>query len=165
MSRIDPVSRLMSKINKNGPIIKPHLGPCWTWKASFTHNGYGRFKYQGKTVLAHRYSYTVLKGPIPEGLTLDHICRNTACVNPDHLEPVTMKVNVLRGDTITAANSVKTHCNMGHELSGENLFIRSDGRRRCRTCERASQKRLRATEKFRVKHAAYERERRARKKT
>lgn len=134
---------------------------CWLWVASLTAGGYWRFKSGGIMRMAHRVSYEMLVGPIPRGLTLDHLCRNRRCVRPDHLEPVTMRINILRGETITAANASKTACHHGHTLAGDNLFVRRDGRRRCRTCERNSQRRLRATPEYRVRHAAYERHRRA----
>lgn len=136
-------------------------GGCWVWTAAITNNGYGRVKIKGKTVVAHKAVFQLLVGPVRDGLTLDHKCRNRACVNPDHLEPVTMRVNVLRGETITGANSRKSHCHVGHPLAGDNLFIRNDGRRRCKTCEAASQRKLRSKPAFKARHAAYERNRRA----
>ena len=90
---------------------------CWLWTGSFS--GYGRIAEGGrysKTLLAHRVAYELLVGPIPEGLTIDHLCKNTRCVNPTHLEVVTFGVNVLRGDTVTGNNARKTHCNNGHPL-------------------------------------------------
>lgn len=161
------IARLWAKVDKNGP-VPPHrsdLGPCWAWTASLTHNGYPRFKHGGVTYVAHRVVYELLVGPIPDGLELDHLCRNTHCVNPKHCEPVTPRVNVLRGETIVAENAAKTHCKRGHPLSGDNLFVRRDGRRRCRTCERASAKRQRNTDEYRAAHAAAERDRRATRRT
>jgi hypothetical protein len=146
--------RLWSKVEKSDE-------GCWLWLASVTGGGYGRFKHSGRMHVAHRVVYEQMVGPIPAGLTLDHLCRNRRCVRPDHLEPVTMRENVLRGNTITAANSKKTHCVRGHHLSGEALLIRRDGRRRCQICEYASQRRLRQKPEFKQRHAAYERMRRA----
>jgi hypothetical protein len=153
MKKVAPINRLFAFVNKDD-------SGCWNWTGAVTNNGYGRFKLKGKTVVAHRAAYELLRAPIVAGLSLDHLCRNRLCVNPDHLEPVSMRTNVLRGETITARNAAKTHCNHGHSLSGENLFVRKDGRRRCRACERASQRRLRNTEAYRPRHAAYERNRR-----
>jgi hypothetical protein len=97
--------------------------------------GYGKFTIStGIKILAHRYAYLMFKGEIPEGLTIDHLCRFTSCVNPDHLEAVTLKVNILRGGTIFAVNSRKTHCHRGHPLEGRNLRINKKGERNCRAC-------------------------------
>jgi hypothetical protein len=110
---------------------------CWVWQLSLTTGGYGQIripelKRQGP---AHRVYYERLVGPIPEGLELDHLCRNRACVNPSHLEPVTHQVNGLRGVGPCAENARKTHCIRGHELAGANLYVRRDtGRRQCKAC-------------------------------
>lgn len=116
---------------------EPNSG-CWLWAGGVTGSGYGAFWLNGKVELAHRISYEIHKGPIPVELELDHLCRNTFCVNPDHLEAVTARTNTLRGNTITAANAQKTHCHRGHEFSADNthLQLRKDGRfaRRCRAC-------------------------------
>jgi hypothetical protein len=145
-----------ARVNRSVP------GGCWYWLGSFFRDGYGRFKHGGRDDVAHRVSYELAKGPIPDWLELDHLCRNRGCVNPAHLEAVTGRVNVLRGETIVRTNAEKTHCSKGHPLSGDNLFIRRDGRRRCRTCERASQQRLRARPDAKRRHAEVERQRRHR---
>lgn len=112
---------------------------CWVWKGAKGYKGYGALTYVGKITPAHRYSYEYYKGPIPQGLVIDHLCRNTLCVNPDHLEPVTTKTNLLRGISFSAKNAVKTHCNHGHPFEGDNLRI-SNGERVCRTCRKESSK-------------------------
>ena len=121
--------RFMSKVRKTSG--------CWEWAAGRTPAGYGKFYLGGKTVLAHRVSYELHVGRIPKGLNLDHLCRNRACVNPAHLEPVTVRTNLLRGDTLAAANSVKTHCINGHEFNDANTYRVPDGSRMCRVCMRA----------------------------
>jgi len=135
---------------------------CWAWTGSILGNGYGRIWHKNKAKLVHRFSYEWHVGPIPPSLQIDHLCRNRACCNPAHLEAVTGRVNVLRGNTITAANSVKTHCKRGHELAGANVYLNA-GHRVCRECQKMHQKVSRDTDEYRAKHAAYERERRHRK--
>lgn len=88
---------------------------CWEWIGTVNSGGYGSFN-DGRQFKAHRWSYARFKGPIPPSLTLDHLCRNRRCVNPDHLEPVTNRENILRGNGPTAENARKTHCKRGHPL-------------------------------------------------
>ena len=109
---------------------------CWIWDKSIGSHGYGVIYYEHKLWLAHRLVYTFYKGMIPNGLTIDHLCLNQRCVNPDHLEAVTMGINVLRGNAITAINKRKTHCNRGHEYTTDNL-VQSERYRRCRICDNA----------------------------
>lgn len=116
---------------------------CWNWKGA-TLRGYGRFRYFGHYIQAHRAAWLLLVGPIPESLELDHLCRNRSCVNPSHLEPVTGRENKLRGDTVNARNAHKSECLRGHPLSGENLYVGPDGKRQCRMCGRERVKRWRA---------------------
>ena len=110
---------------------------CWNWKLSLDKDGYGRIKVNRKKIGAHRFSYELIKGEIPEGLQLDHICKNKACVNPDHLEAVTCDENIKRAENqVTTINSRKTHCPKGHPYSGDNLFFVKSGHRGCKTCHR-----------------------------
>lgn len=109
---------------------------CWLWTAALTAGGYARFKVDGKTRVAHRWLYEQVVGPIPSGLQLDHLCRTTACVRPDHLEVVTCRENLLRGDTFQAMHSKKTHCHRGHEFTPENIITRGEYWRECRECNR-----------------------------
>lgn len=119
-------------------------GDCWEWTGGTNDAGYGLIRLEGRRNVTHRVSWRWLVGPIPDGLTLDHLCRNRRCVNPDHLEAVAMGTNILRGYGPTAKNARKRQCNLGHALNGENLIIHPDGRRDCRRCRLASQRRRRA---------------------
>lgn len=125
-------------------------GGCWTWKSLLNGDPdeYASFDVDGKQTYVHRWSYERHVGPIPKGMQIDHLCRNRACSNPEHLEPVTPRENVLRGDTIVAINAAKTECVNGHPLSGENLYVAptDDGRRHrsCRTCRREASRRYEA---------------------
>ena len=117
-------------------IPEPNSG-CWFWLGTLTAAGYGVIGVNYKKFYAHRLSYEAFKGNIPEGLEIDHLCRVRCCVNPDHLEAVTHRVNNQRGDTgkaTGARNKAKTHCPRGHPYSGLNLYVSSKGARHCRTC-------------------------------
>jgi len=109
--------------------------PCWLWTGMDNGHGYGLLKVNRRKLMAHRLVYQMLAGPIPEGLQIDHLCRVHRCVNPAHLEPVTCRENLLRGETFQAANAAKTHCIRDHEFTPENTRLVPGGRA-CRTCER-----------------------------
>jgi hypothetical protein len=113
-------------------------GDCWEWTAYRDAAGYGIFQL-GKTGprKAHRVSWALTNGEPDPALVIDHLCRNRACVNPDHMEQVTQRSNVLRGTAPAAQQARRTECRHGHPLSGSNLMV-SRGRRICRTCHRAS---------------------------
>ena len=115
---------------------------CWNWIGAKSKTGnvyYGFIGVARKNALAHRTMYQLERGEIPQGMTLDHLCRNTLCVNPEHLEPVPMRENTLRGTSPVARNAQKTHCDHGHEFSEENTSWVQDkyGRvRHCKECVR-----------------------------
>ena len=109
---------------------------CWMWTSRLDGSGYGKMKLDGKEWGAHRLIYEELIEPIPEGLELDHLCRNHACVNPAHLEPVTHIENCRRGvcgAVTTARQTAKTHCPYRHEYTPENTYT-PNGHRNCRKC-------------------------------
>lgn len=124
---VAPLDRFMAFVRKqdNG---------CWEWTGSKDRGGYGRFSYERKPVLAHRWIHEKINGPVPDGLQLDHLCRNRSCVNPNHLEVVTQRENMMRGDGPSAKHARKTHCTYGHEFTEENTYRHKGNRRMCRTC-------------------------------
>lgn len=141
-----------NRLRRNGSMDDPLVVPesarfwafvdksekCWTWQGHRTASGYGTFSREGRrTEYAHRYAYMEAKGPIPDGLHLDHLCRNTPCVRPSHLEAVTPRENTLRGDGPTSKNARKTHCIRGHEFTPDNTYTRGS-RRECQECRRAA---------------------------
>lgn len=143
--RRDLERRFWKKVS-SGPIpgYAPHLGPCWLWQAAIS-SGYGVFAVsRTKKVRAHRLAYELSIGPIPDGLTLDHLCRVTRCVRPTHLEPVTMTTNSLRGISPPAQNARKAHCKHGHAFNAVNThysYRQGTLRRRCRACGRVRSRR------------------------
>ena len=139
-----PVERFWRLVQKGGP------DECWPW-LGWIHSGYGYLSIGPRRVGAHRFSYELHHGPIPAGLVIDHTCHNGTgcrldtecphrrCVNPVHLDVATRRTNTIRGNTITAANFLKTHCPQGHPYEGDNLLVTS-GHRHCRTCHRERQR-------------------------
>lgn len=120
---------------------------CWPWQRSL-RDGYGVYWNGKKNVAAHRFAYSIACGSLQDGLVIDHLCRNRACINPNHLRQVTNRQNLVENSEAAAAAGVaKTHCKRGHELSGANLRFNSSGTRRCRTCDAAWNREYRARRK------------------
>lgn len=110
------------------------VNDCWEWNMAQNNKGYGSIRWNHQTKVAHRAVYELLVGDIPEGLTLDHLCLNKKCVNPNHLEPVANRENNARGNSRSAVNARKTHCLNGHEYNKLNTYINRSGGRWCKTC-------------------------------
>ena len=131
--------RFWAKVDKNGPVpdYRPDLGPCWMWTAALYSNGYGCFTLTigslYTTRRAHRIAYEYRIGRIPDGLTLDHLCRIRSGVNPSHLEPVSVRENILRGTSFSARHAAVQHCPRGHPYYEANTTPRKTGRG-CRAC-------------------------------
>lgn len=118
---------------------------CWDWMPGSTL--YGLLRIQGERVYAHRVAYELAHGQIPDGLVIDHLCRNTRCVNARHLEAVTHAVNIHRGTNPRIVAHQENRCLRGHPLEGWNAKPRADGTRQCRRCLNDGQRRRRAAQR------------------
>jgi hypothetical protein len=119
-------------------------GDCWEWQGTRMHRGHGQVALRGRMYLVHRISYSYFRAEIPEGLILDHLCRNPPCFNPWHVEPVTIAENTRRG---IQSFQTRTHCLRGHELTPENVGMYRRGQFFCRTCRRETVRANRARRK------------------
>lgn len=109
-------------------------GCCWIWTGPLS-GPYASFSVGRRSVLGHRWVWEFTNSPIPEGLTVDHLCRVKRCVNPSHMEIVTQRVNGERSDSAAALNSRKTECVNGHPFDAANTYTPPGGARRvCRAC-------------------------------
>ncbi len=133
---------IREKLNGMSPLqrflrsVKKKKG-CWGWRGATTKFGYGQLTNGGKHEMAHRLSYKLFVGALAKGMTIDHLCGNTSCVNPKHLEQVTQRENTLRGNAVTAKNARKTRCQNGHEFNSSNTRMSVDGKRICKICRRS----------------------------
>lgn len=128
------IEMLMPRMQKK---IKVTPSDCWEWTAA-TNRGYGIIQVNGKARKAHRVAWETIRGPIPTGLVIDHQCRNTLCVNPDHLRVVTSRVNTVENSrSVQALNAAKTHCVKGHPFTDENTYLFTEGRS-CMECRRTT---------------------------
>lgn len=108
---------------------------CWLWTGGVTGGGYGYYWAEGRMRRAHRYAYEAVVGPIPDGMDLDHLCRVRTCVNPDHLEPVTRRENLLRGATTVALAALGV-CRRGIHIGDAHVYEAASGKRHCKSCAR-----------------------------
>jgi len=145
-----PIGRKHPNVQSLGVLFWRHVlktETCWEWSGG-TNNGYGRFHHTSiGSVYAHRLAYEMVRGPIPDGLSIDHLCRNTRCVNPDHLEAVPIKENILRGTSPSAQHAIKTHCVAGHLFDDENTYRPARGGRECKACRKEAWERFKAKRK------------------
>jgi len=147
----DPMTRFAPKVERVE-------SGCWIWRAARLSAGYGLFYWNKKYGRAHIYSFETFRFKVPEGLELDHLCRNPLCVNPFHLEAVTHRINMLRGSGAAARNAKKTHCPRGHPYSPENTIphiVRGKYIGRvCKICKHAYDKQYNAKYQAARKQAA-----------
>lgn len=144
----EALSRVLGRIEKSSPSANVS-GECWIFKGCLTGGGYGMTRRRGKGVYTHRFVYQMTKGEIPPELSLDHLCRNRSCCNPEHLEPVTNQENIRRG----AASVVRAwpkHCSRGHDVCHENNLYSKDKPRRvgCKACLREKTRERRLNERL-----------------
>lgn len=123
------LDRFMDKVDKTGT--------CWLWKSCLNEWGYSRFSVRGKPQLAHRVSYEHFRESIPKGLVIDHLCRVPRCVNPEHLEVVTNKINLMRGISQSAINARKKV-----SICGKPFDYTKNGKRFCSNCDRLKYEKL-----------------------
>jgi hypothetical protein len=144
-------SRFLAKVHTDGPTpdVRPELGPCHVWTASLdVRGGYGQFRLGGRIRKAHQLALELAGVEIPAGHEVDHLCRNHACVRPEHLEPVVRRENFLRGNHPTAVSVRTNRCQSNrHDLTEDNTIRRTAAKRECRACDNEGQRRRHAARK------------------
>lgn len=151
--RSDPRPYRRNTAEKFWMFVDKSNGPnaCWPWRRPLKPNGYGQFKLEGLNWGSHRLAWVLTNGEVPDGLVIDHLCRNRGCCNPAHMEPVTNAENVLRGIGVTAQNAAMTHCAQGHPLTGDNMRrVGAKKQRSCVTCVRARARAAKAARKVAI---------------
>lgn len=124
--------------------VDPDTG-CWIWQSCIDQYGYAKARRGGDRA-GHRLSYATFVGVIPDGLQIDHLCRVKSCVNPQHLEPVTLRENMMRRWVAVRPfqGRIRDHCKKGHPYAGSNLYITPTGKRDCRACRKEASRRYQA---------------------
>lgn len=141
MKRKPLEQRFLDKVNKTKS--------CWLWTASTDRAGYGHFHYKGKQMMAHRMSLLIHGIELIEGLSVNHLCKKTSCVNPNHLEQIPLIDNVLLGDSPASQNKRKTHCKRGHLFTKESVYTDNGYGRHCIKCKQIWWKEVRSLQKRR----------------
>lgn len=150
---VDPLAKILSNID---------VGFCWEWNRKLNNRGYGVTNVNKKRWYVHRLMWTLMVGPIPDGMEIDHMCRNRACCNPEHLDLVTGQVNTLRGVSPASSHAKRDECSYGHEYTAETMHV-VRGARRCRICERRRDKERYERKKARAASDTKRREKAAKK--
>lgn len=137
ISDASPIS-LQEWETRVAPRIAVAENGCWEWTHTKLPHGYGRVRINGPQYYTHRLAVEVWKGPIPVGFEVDHLCRNRSCCNPDHLEAVPQRTNILRSTNFAAEKFAQSSCINGHEFDAINTYIAPNGTRKCRECRRVA---------------------------
>ena len=158
-TRLPVNTKVLTKIFSMIKVSSEHAhngSPCWDWQGGLNNMGYGRMYYGGHRFVISNLVYQLFVEAMPKTLEADHLCRRPICVNPAHIEAVTHGENLRRSNFGSGVNARKTHCDYGHELSGDNVVRRSDGWRQCRTCSNRRQSESQKRQEARRKELPYD---------